>query len=457
MTEPTAKTPADYTEGSIFASIVKMGLPSMFGFLVSHVYSMVDMYWVSRLPEQESGVAAITFFANILWFFFSFNQLVGPGSVAIISRRYGEKEYDRAEKAIKETIILKLFFGVIFGVAGYFFSAQMLHAIGARGEALALGVEYGRVMFLGMPIMYATYSIFTGMRGVANPNLAMVLMLGSNLLNIVLDPIFIFGYFGLPGWGILGAAYASVFAYCLTFAIGLYLFYSNRTNIPFHFRGKEPLSIASMVQIVKIGVPAWLGSISYSGARLFITRLVAPFGTAVVAAYGIGNQITAFGVMILVGIGLGLSSLIGHNLGANKTQRARQTADQAVLLGVGVMLFMGIVAYFFARQIMGIFFDAEETVRIGAVMLRIFAVGFPFIGAFIMLEEIHLGVGLNTPTMVLNIINSWILEVIPIYLLTVVLTYNQLAIWWTITLASMVSALMFYFYYRRGRWLTVRV
>ena len=78
MADPVKKKRADYTEGSIFYSIIKMGLPSMFGFLAQHIYSMVDMYWVSRLQQQEAGVAAITFFSNILWFFFSFNQLVGP-------------------------------------------------------------------------------------------------------------------------------------------------------------------------------------------------------------------------------------------------------------------------------------------------------------------------------------------------------------------------------------------
>ena len=113
------KEKTDYTEGSILGSILKMGLPSMFGFLAQNIYGLINTYWVSRLPAAENAVAGITFFNNLLWFLFAFNHLIGPGSVAIISRRYGEKEYDKAEKAIKETIILKLFFGVIFGVVGY--------------------------------------------------------------------------------------------------------------------------------------------------------------------------------------------------------------------------------------------------------------------------------------------------------------------------------------------------
>ncbi len=457
MTEQNKKIRADYTDGSIIGSILKMGLPSMFGFLSNNIYSLVDTYWVSRLPEEESAVAALTFFGTILWLFFSFNQLVGPGSVAVISRRYGEKEYDLTETAIKETLVLKLFFGFLFGFLGYFLAEPMLYLMGARELALTMGVEYGQIMFLGMGIMYATYSLYTAMRGIANPQMAMILMVSSNVLNLLLDPIFIFGYFGLPAMGVRGAAFASLISYSLTFIVGIYLFYGDHTSIKLHLKSKIPISIESMWKLLKIGLPAWAGSISFSGARLIITPLIATFGTSVVAAYGIGNQITSIGIMILVGIGLGLSSLIGHNLGSGKIERAKKTADQSIILGIGIMTVFAIGTYVFAENIIGLFFKSQETIQIGKTMLEIFAIGFPFYGAFIMIEEIHMGVGLNMPTMVFNIIHAWVLEVIPIYFLTQYYNFTQAAIWWTISLAGIVTATAYYIYYKRGRWLTNKV
>ncbi len=457
MTVQDGRKRTDYTEGSVISSILKMGLPSMFGFLSQHIYSLVDTYWVSRLPGQEASVAAVTFFGTIMWLFFSFNNLVGPGSVAIISRRYGEKKYHQAEKAIKETLFLKLFFGFIFGFVGYFLVEQMLYLMGARGDALALGIAYGRIMFLGMGIMYATYSIYTAMRGVANPQMAMILMLASNVLNMVLDPIFMFGYMGMPAMGIEGAAVASVLSYTITLGVGLYLFYANHTSVRLHLRGKYGMAMASMWTMVKIGIPAWFGQMSFSSARLIITPLIATFGTDVVAAYGVGNQVTGLGHSLLVGIGLGLSSLIGHNIGSGKKDRAKKTADEALLLSVGIMTVFGLVCFIWARPIMGMFFESAGTIGYGVVMLRIFALGFPFIGAFIMNEEIHTGVGLNTPAMMMNILHAWVLEVGPILLLTNLLGYDQTAIWWTITGAGAVSSTIFYMYYRRGRWLTVSV
>jgi len=367
--------PTDFTEGSIFSSIFKMGLPSMFGFMAQHIYAVVD--------QAESGVAAITFFNNLMWLLFAFNSLVGPGSVAVISRRYGEKEFDRTEKAIKETILLKLFFGFCLAVLGWFFLPEMLYLIGARGDTLALGIGYGRILLLGLPIMYATYSIFTALRGVANPNWAMALMIGSNILNITLDPLLIFGYAGLPEMGINGAAVASVISFGLTFLIGIILFMTKRTNVRLHLIGKAAVSVASMWKIVRIGIPAWLGELSFSSSRLLITPIVASFGTAVVAAYGVSMQVMSFGIAILVGMGLGLSSLIGHNLGGEKYDRAKKTGDRAIYLGIGIMTAMGVLTFLFAELYMKVFFENPETIRLGVEILRITAVGFPFFGGYI--------------------------------------------------------------------------
>ncbi|MDF1544067.1 MAG: MATE family efflux transporter [bacterium] len=457
MSRQPEKQRADYTEGSIIRSILKMGIPSMFGFLSQNIYSLVDTYWVAQLPEAEAAVAGVTFYATILWAFFSFNQLVGPGSVAVISRRYGEKEYDRAETAIKETLLLKLGFGFFFGVVGYFSVHYMLFALGARGEALDLGSSYGQTMFLGMGIMYATYSVFTAMRGIANPSIAMILMIGSNLLNLILDPLFIFGYLGFPALGINGAAVASVISYSAAFSIGIFLFATDRTNVALHWRSKVPVSVASMWHIMKIGIPSWAGSISYSGARLIIMPMVATFGTPVVAAYGVGNQVNSFGIMILVGIGLGLSSLIGHNIGSNKLARAKKTADQSILLGVAIMVVFGLGTFIFSKEIMGMFFDTPETLAIGSIMLRVFAVVFPFWGAFIMIEEVFAGVGKNKPAMAANIVTAWVFQVIPIFAATKFFHATEFTVWCIMSASGAITSIAFYFYYRRGTWLAARV
>lgn len=452
--KPDLKT---YTDGPILKSILNMGLPSMFGFLSQNIYNLVDMYWVSRLPQAESAVAAITFFATLLWLFFSFNALVGPGSVAIISRRFGERNIPETERAIRETIILKLLFGFVFGAIGFFNVEIMLRWLGATGEALSMGVVYGEVSFVGMGIAYATYSIFTAMRSISNPKLSMILMIGSNILNLLLDPIFIFGHFGMPAMGIRGAALASLISFGLTFAVGLILFSTSLTNVRIRFRGGLPVAATSMWKLIRIGIPLWLGELSFSGARLIIMPLVATFGTPVVAAYGVGNQISAFGIMILVGMGLGLSSLIGHNVGEGKLDRALQTGNHSIVFGIATMVLLSCITLLFPDSLMGIFFTDPETIATGATMLRILAFGWPFLGLFLMVEEIHAGVGMNMPSMIFNVIHAWGLEVLPILILIQIFGLGEQAIWWTISGSIVISSIAFYVYYRQGKWLYAKV
>ena len=447
----------DYTEGSVMGSILKMGLPSMFGFLAQNIYGLVNMFWVSRLPASEAAVAGITFFNNLGWFLSTVNHLIGPGSVAIISRRYGEKQYDLAEKAIKETLVLKMATGAIFGVIGFLFLPQLMYAIGARDEAYTLGLQYGQIVMLGLPINFAIWTIFTALRGVANPHQAMILMLGFAGLNMILDPILIFGWFGLPALGMRGAAIASVVTFLVVFLVGIWLFFAGRTNVRLHWKGHAKMSWDTMWVLIRIGIPSWLAEMSHSGSRLVITPLIAGYGTAVVAAYGVGNQIMGLGFTLLVGIGLGLSALIGQTVGSEKMERAKKTGDKSIALGVGIMAAFGLLVFVFASPIVGVFFKNPETVAHGVTLLRVFSLGFPFFGALMMCEFVHTGVGMNTPAMVINLINSWLMQVIPIFLLRQFIGGGEAVVWWIMTLANVVSAFMFYAYYQRGRWLTVKV
>ena len=445
----------DHTEGSIIKSIVNMGLPSMIGFGLGNIYELVNAFWLSRMGPEP--VAAITILGPVFWVIYSANSAVGAGSVAIISRRYGEKDIPETEATIKEAIILKWIAAVIFGAIGYAITPWMLRLLGAEGNVHEMGTTFGRITFLGLGFNFATYTIFTALRGVANPIKAMIIMIAFNVFNMILDPFLIFGWWIFPEMGVAGAGWAVVISYALTFIGGLILFYSGGANVRLHWRGSRPLRWSRMWMMVKIGLPSAFGTLSFSMGRLLIMPMITMFGVNVVAAYGVGMRVSNIGSTLLVGIGLGLSALIGHNLGAGKRDRTRRTANQAILLGIGIMIVMGVATFIFARQITGLFFEEPEIIGYGAAVLRILAAGMPFLGLYLMIENVYTGVGENRPTMVLNIIHSWVLEIPAVYLTTQVLGLSQNAVWWSLTGALTVSALLYYVYYRRGQWLHVKV
>lgn len=449
------RVPKDHTEGSIIKSILSMGLPSMIGFGIGNVYDLVDMYWLSRLGSDP--VAAITILGPFLWVIHSANTIVGVGSVAVISRRYGEKNIEQTELAIKETIILKWLAAIFFGILGFILAPYILKILGATGVVQEMGVTYGRIIFAGLGFNFATYSVFTALRGVANPNRAMLLMLSFTGLNIVLDPFMIFGWWIFPEMGVAGAAYASVISYAVAFTTGLIMFFAGAANVRLRLFSGWNIRWGTMWQILKIGMPSAIGGISFSLARTIIMPMISVFGMGVVAAYGVSQRVSALGITLLVGIGLGLSALIGHNLGAGKKERAKKTAYQSLYLATGIMTTLGLVTFVFAGSIIRMFFDDPDIVGYGINLLRIFAVGFPFLGLHLMIENIYTGVGENRPAMFVNILHSWVLEIPAVYVTTQLLGLNQNAVWWSMTGAIMVSVTIFIMYFRNGRWLDVKV
>jgi putative MATE family efflux protein len=432
-----------------------MGLPSMIGFGAGNLYALIDTYWLSRLGPEP--VAALTVLGPFLWVIHSANMIVGTGSVAIISRRYGEKDFPETEMSIKETILLKWVVAIFFGIIGFILTPIVLDVLGASEDVMEIGIVYGRIIFIGLGFNFATYSVFTAMRGVANPNLAMILMISLSGLNIILDPIMIFGFWIIPAMGVAGAAWASVISYALAFIVGMIIFYSGGTNVRLRFKNTRTIRWSTMWKILKIGAPAGIGSVSFAGARLVIMPMITVFGTGVVAAYGVSQQITHIGIMLLVGIGLGMSALMGHNLGAAKIERAKETARQSMMLAAGLMTFLGLLTFVFAYYIMWLFFEDPEIIDYGVSILRILALGFPFLGIYIMMEEIYTGVGENRPPMVINIIHAWILEIPAVYITTRLMGFNQNAVWWCITGATFISTTVFYLYFRNGKWLHVKV
>jgi putative MATE family efflux protein len=445
----------DHTEGSIIKSILRMGLPSVLGFLSGNIYDLMNMFWLARLGASQ--VAAVTIFSTFYWVMSSSNQIVGTGSVSIISRRYGEKDYDQAEAAIKETVLLKLVAGIIFGALGYVLAEVGMKLLGGQNEVVDLGVKYGKILCFGMALSMSSYTVYTSLRSVGDPNKAMVIMIGGAALNMILDPLLIFGWLGFPKMGIRGAALASVIGYSSTFIAGMIIFYGGFTNVKLHFKGKARMRISRMWQMLKIGIPSGINSISFALSRSVIMALVAVFGTDVIAIYGVGNRVAGLGVTIVVGMGLGLSALIGHNLGALKLERAWKTANHSIALVTGVMAVFGLGTAVFAPIIIRLFFQDATLLSLGIIFLRIQALAFPLWGIIIIIEHIFSGAGDTMPPMVVGIATAWLIEIPMILVMTKVMGLNQNGVWWAIVIANFIGTVAIWKWFRLGKWMHKKV
>lgn len=436
----------DITKGSVLRNVLYMGIPSMIGFGAMTIYSLTDIFWVGRLGTAQ--VAALTLFGAIAWVLGSANQIVGTGSVALVSRRFGERDYEATRDVIRQTFLLKASLAVIMGAVGLLILAPVLRLMNATPDAQAYALEYGSIYFYGLPFMFCSYTVYTALRGVGDAPKAMYIMLLSVVLNVGLDPLFIFGF----RMGVPGAALATVLSAAIAVFVGLWILSSGRANIAVkgwvHFRPR----IAVMLEVLGIGAPAGINGLLRSLSHWFVATLIATFGTVIVAAYGIAVRVMDLGILFGVGLELGSSAIVGQNLGAKQKERAHEAVVKATLLVLVLAGALGAIEFAFARGIIGVFTKDAGVVQAGSLLLRFFAVVQVFIAMHIVLSSAFWGSGDTWPPTFIAAAVEWGIQ-IPLILAAIhVWKTSEIGVWWAMVAATAVEVSLTYVWFRRGRW-----
>ncbi|MBI3873394.1 MAG: MATE family efflux transporter [candidate division Zixibacteria bacterium] len=435
----------------IYRSLLHSAIPSVIGFAALHLYNIADIFWVSRLgPEPVAGVAI---FAAFYWVISSVNQVAGAGSVAIISRRYGERDYERTQTAIVEAFVLKVITAVIFGAVGYLMTPMIVRLLGARDNVVTYAVAYGRVMFLGLVFNFPCFTLFTSLRSINHPRSAMAIMLGSTVFNAILNPFLIFGWGGLPRLGVAGAAWASLIGFGLTVMLGLIMFFAGAFRIRLDWASIRRSHFSTMWQMMKIGMPSGVGSISTALARMVVTPIIAHFGAPVIAVYGACSRVIEFGIVLVVGLELGLSPLVGHALGAKDKTLAWLLARRGVWYGIAMMTVFAAVLVLLAGPLTRMFFAGAPYHDLGVGFFRIMALSMPFLGAFLMYEGALSGAGNTVPPMVIAMLRAWVCEVPLVWSFSLLLGWGPNGAWWGFVVADVVAAVAFAWWFARGHWL----
>jgi putative MATE family efflux protein len=435
----------DLTTGNILSNVLYMGVPSMIGFAAMVVYGLTDMFWLARVGTAE--VAAVTLFGSVAMVLSSINSMVGSGSVAVISRRYGERDFEGTRKAAEQTVAMKFAIGMVMGFAGYLAIPHILGVMTDDAPLVALGTSYGRIYFLGLPFMFTSYTVYTALRGVGDAPKAMAIMLFSTGLNMVLDPIFIMRL----GLGVEGAATATVISAVCAVGVGIWVMSSGVTNLRIRPRRYRP-DVAVMTRILKIGFPPFLEHIARSVSMWLIAIFAAYYGTVIVASYGISMRIIELGIIFAVGLELGSSAIVGQNIGAGKLGRAAATSRKAALVALGIALSLSVLEIIFASRIMGLFGKSEAVQAAGSVVLVYFAVGQPFVATAIALSSAFFGSGNTWPPTITGLLTTWVFQIPLTALLVYVLGKPATSIWIVMILTHAIYLGLLVIWFGQGRW-----
>lgn len=439
-----------FTEGRIFNSLVSLAVPIILANILQSAYQLIDTFWLGRLGAN--AVAAVSISFPLLFLVLSLGSGLTLAGTVLVSQAFGAGDKKRVDFNSSQTISLVFFISLMLSVLGYYIAGPLMKIIGAGPEIYGDAVSYFRVSSLGFVFLFMFFAFQSLMRGIGNVKLPVYIVLGTVLLNLVLDPLFIYGYGPLPGFGVAGAAVASVFTQAISAAIGLWILFRGKSGIRIHFDQMRP-HFSTLKKIVNLGVPASIEQSTRALGMAFMVVLVTGFGSEVVAAYGIGARILSLIIVPALGLAIATTSLIGQNIGAIKIKRAGEVANLSSRIAFFGLTSIGILMYFFAVPITAFFIPNDhEVIQDAAYFIKIMAPSFGLLGVQQVLNGVFNGAGFTKASMLISILNLWIVRFPVAFLLSNKTALGYEGIWWAFPISNAVAALAAFIYFKQGYW-----
>lgn len=449
---------ADLTTGPLYPHIWRLAIPSAATTALHASYYAVDTYFIAHIPGVGTqALAAMGVFGYFFMLFIVFNQIIGIGSVALIARCYGAKNYDETKVVIGQTFVFKLLIAVLVAIGGLLWTRQFYIIFGSTAEVADLGAAYASIFFLGLPLFFSGFTLNTAFRGIGDMMKPLYITLIAVGLNLFLDWVLIFGNLGSPAMGIRGAALASVIGQAWTLSAGLYIFFSGRTYVRLELRHFLQLSWSWVWRILRIGVPAAVGDNVRQFGQFAIARVINSFGTAVMAAHSMIWPVMTIFWIPLGGLEQAVVTMVGQNLGAKKPERSERTVYLSLATAMTVAVAVAVGVFVFTEQIVNIYSTDPAVMPFAVVFIRIATLAFLFISASMIIGGAYWGSGDTKPPMYIAIATTWLVNVPAVFIAIYALKFSVYSIYWLMLVTEALNLAAFWWLFRRGNWKRVRV
>lgn len=435
--------------GPILSTMLLLAWPVMLTAALQALYNLVDAFWLGRLGT--AAVAAPGMAWPILFFFMSFAGGFQAAGATFVAQHFGAGDERGAEESAGQILAFLGLASAVLALLGFALAPIVLRLIGAPEEIYPLALTYLRIECWGLPIMFIAQAFGGLMLGLGNTRLAMYLSVSSLVLNALLDPLFIFGWGPIPAMGVAGAAGATILARALVAAVGVGLLFSGRAGIRVHVKDLRPRP-ARILPILRVGLPNVLDQAGTSFGFVVMMGLVSGFGTAVVAAYTVGNRIINLVNVISWGAGSALVAMVGQNLGADQTERAGAIARRGISVTFLALVGLYFVTLLLRRPLLGLFVADLQVIREGAWYIAVFGTSVPFFGLFDGAAATFRGAGHTVPPMVMALIRLWVLRVLLAWLLAYPAGFGTTGMWAGMALSNFLGGLALVLWLSRGTW-----
>ncbi len=439
----------DYTSGSINKAIFLLSIPMMIEMLGEGLFAIIDAFYLSKISNAAATTAGIVEVVSML--IYSLAVGLSIAVTAVISRRIGENETEKASEVAVQAILLSISLGILIGIIGFCYAEQILRLMGAGEDVIAVGTNYARILF-GTNVVIILLFVLNGVfRGAGDAMMAMFSLWIANLLNIILDPLLIFGIGPFPEMGTTGAALATSIGRGIGVVFQLYILFRGSRIIKIIWRNIKIIP-SSIIKIINIASTGFMQYFVASASWIFLSRLVAEFGTDVYAGYFYAIRIILFALLPAWGIANAAATLVGQNLGAKQAERAATSVWRAAHYNMLFLASVAIVFFTYAQPIIGLFTEIEPAINSGVLSLRIICLGYVFYAYGMILSQAFGGAGdTRTPTIV-NLICFWLLEIPLAYFLSKLLHWEIIGVLWAIVISESLLAIILIFLFRQGKW-----
>lgn len=444
----------EYTTGSINRAIFMLAVPMILEMVMESLFAVVDAYWVGRIGTDAIATVGLT--ESVMMLIYAVAIGLSMATTAMVARRIGEKKPKEAADAGVQAIILALGISTMICVIGIIYYRDILELMGASDSVIETGSGYTRIMLGGNYVIMLIFLLNAIFRGAGNAAISMRALWIANILNMVLDPLFIFGYGFFPELGVEGAAVATNTGRGIGVAYQVFML----------SRGSEQIrilweNIQLKLDIIKRLIMVSLGGIGQyligSASWVFLVRIISEFGSEAVAGYTIAFRIIIFTILPSWGLANAAATLVGQNLGAQQPERAEKSVWITAFYNVIFLLMVSVIFYIWAYTFVGIFSSDPLVIEQGVLSLRIICLGYIFYAFGMVVTQSFNGAGdTSTPTW-LNLVCYWMFQIPLAWILSISIEMGPAGVYIAIALSNSVLAVLSLFIFRRGKWKQVQV
>ncbi len=444
----------DWTKGNVFRNLLKLSWPMVISNILMTIGPTIDMIWVGKLGTDAMAAVGVAGVAVQVVMMAIWSLMVGMR--AMVARFIGAGDAKGANHVAQQALVISAAFAILMAVVGIFFSEPILSVFGLEADVVRQGAAYMRIMFVGSVAMCVRMMADAGMQASGDAVTPMRIAVFYRLFHVALCPFLIFGWWLFPPMGVTGAATTNVVSQSLGTVISLWVLFTGRSRLRLTLRNFS-LDPTIIRRIVKIGIPALVSGVQRSFTYFILMWIIAPFGTAAIAAHTVGQRIEM--VLFMPGMAFGMAAgvLVGQNLGAGQPERAEKSSWLAVGLVEAIMIIVSVAMLIWAESIVRIFNTEPTLVLIASTFLRIAVAGYIAMGFMVVFMSVLQGAGDTMPPMIISVVTAWAVTLPLAYFLPKVTDLGVYGVCWAMVAGIVSGAVAFLLYFRTGRWKRKRV